>query len=75
MVLEAARVAGVIVLLGVAACLASPPGKLPLALRGIRKILRRDSGTHRDAEMAKVSAGRRFVAFLLVIVAVVVAMA
>ncbi len=61
----------VIALLGLAAALATPKGRLPLALRGIRRTLRRDAG----APAAEPSAARavplwkRLVAFALVLLA------
>ena len=36
------KVVAVLALLVVAAALATPPGRLPLALRGLNKLLRRD---------------------------------
>ena len=68
---EASRVFAVIAMLAVAACLATPAGKLPLALRGIRRIMRRDSGLEVEAAAEKVSKKRRFIAFSLVILAVI----
>ena len=42
--LQIERLLAVLTLLIVAACLATPPGRLPLALRGVYRILRRDRG-------------------------------
>ena len=37
----------VIALLGAAAALATPPGRLPLALRGVYRVLKKDRGEAR----------------------------
>ena len=60
----------IIALLGAAAALATPPGRLPLALRGVYRILKKDRGEC----AAPPSAGpaplwRRILAFLLVFIA------
>ena len=60
----------VIALLGAAAALATPPGRLPLALRGVYRILKKDRGE----SAAPPAAGpaplwRRILAFILVVVA------
>lgn len=73
---EAVRVFAVIALVCAAACLATPPGKLPLALRGIRKMLRKDLGVSgQTVADAKAPVWRRMLSFLLVIVAALVALA
>ena len=73
---QIARLLAVLVLLIVAACLATPPGRLPLALRGVYRILRRDRGLPEDAaKMAGVApTGKRLLAFALVLVAAVLAL-
>lgn len=72
--LQGLRVAAVIALLCVSAALATPPGRLPLALRGIKKIMRKDQGLAPDATTkATVSPRRRFLAFLVALLAVAVA--
>ncbi|MBR5457627.1 MAG: hypothetical protein IKV56_02565 [Kiritimatiellae bacterium] len=69
--LQIARVAAVIALLCFASALAAPPNRLPLALRGLRRILRKDMGVVGDVEEEKkASPMRRAIAFLLVLVAV-----
>ena len=68
--LQIARVVAVIALLCFASALAAPPNRLPLALRGLRRILRKDMGAVGDVE-EKASPMRRAIAFLLVLVAVV----
>ena len=72
--LQGLRIATVIALLCVSAALATPPGRLPLALRGIKKIMRKDLGLAPDATTnATVSPRRRFLAFLVALLAVAVA--
>lgn len=66
---EFIRVIVVTALLIAAACLATPPGRLPLALRGIKRILSRDRGTIDSASPVAASPRRRILAFMLVLVA------
>ena len=76
--LQIARLVGVLALLIVAALLATPPGRLPLALRGVYRILRRDRGLAEDpAAMAATAAParKRLLAFVLVLVAAALALA
>ena len=66
----------VIALLGAAAALATPPGRLPLALRGVYRIIRKDRGEC----AAPPSSGpaplwRRILAFVLVVVAALLVLA
>lgn len=68
--LQIARVAAVIALLCFASALAAPPNRLPLALRGLKRILRRDMGMPGDDAPLKASPLRRAVALLLVLAAV-----
>ena len=74
--LQIARLLAVLALLIVAACLATPPGRLPLALRGVYRILRRDRGLPEDAsKMSGVApTGKRLLAFVLVLVAAALAL-
>ena len=71
------RIVAVIALLGLAAAVATPKGRLPLALRGVRRVLREDAGRPasdpRDAG-ARVSPWRRLAAFVLVLAAVALAL-
>ena len=61
----------VIALLAVAAALATDPARLPLALRGLRRVL---GGARADGERRpSVSRGRRVAAFALVVLAFLVA--
>jgi len=60
----------IIALLGAAAALATPPGRIPLALRGVYSILKKDRGE----SAAPPAAGpaplwRRILAFFLVLLA------
>ena len=65
------RIVAVIACLCVAAAIATPKGRVPLALRGMLKMLRKDLGTSAPEERVQgVSARRRVVAFLLVLLAV-----
>jgi len=66
----------IIVLLGAAAALATPPGRIPLALRGVYRILKKDRGEC----AAPPSSGpaplwRRILAFFLVLIAALLAFA
>jgi len=65
------RFVGVIVLLGLAAALATPRNRLPLALRGLRKTL---APSRPEEPVRPVSVTRRLVAFLLVILALALAL-
>ena len=61
---QALRVAAVIALLCAAAALATPPGRLPLALRGLSRVLGRRVG-----DGGPVPAWRRALALVVVVVA------
>ncbi len=77
MLVEIARIIFVIALLGGAAALATPKGCLPLALRGVCRILRKDRGetaAPADSSAAKVPLWRRLLAFVLVLIAVLTAL-
>ena len=69
------KIALVIVLLGVAAAFATPKGRLPLALRGLEKLVRKDRGEDQTAQPAPEapSGMKRFFAFVLVIIAILIA--
>ena len=77
-IIEILRIVAVMALVCVAAALATPKGRLPLTLRGLTKLLARDRGQPSTAvecsrEQA-VSAGKRLFAFLLVILAILLAL-
>jgi len=71
-VIQVARVAAVIALLGVAAAIATPRGRLPLALRGLFKTLGRALP---EPACGAVPTWKRLVALLLVVLAALVALA
>ena len=65
------RVAAVVLLLGGAAAIATPRGRLPLALRGLNRMLGRPA---RDEKGDEVSVKRRLAAFVMVAAAVLLAL-
>lgn len=74
MVLQIIRIVLVMALVIASAALATPPGRLPLALRGIRRIMLKDRGLPADSSApARASPLRRVFAFLLLLVAVILA--
>ena len=66
------RIVAVVALLCASAALATPPGRLPLALRGRAKMLGRRPTADGGGE-GRVSAGRRIAAFLALLAAVALA--
>ncbi len=68
------RVVLVLALVLAAAVVATPPGRLPLALRGLHKIMRRDRGLPEAAPGKSASAARKTIAFILVLLAAAAAM-
>ena len=73
---QIARVASVVLLLAAAALAATPRGRMPLALRGLWRVMSRD-GVAAGGEQSGESVGvaRRVLAFVLVMAAVGVALA
>ena len=79
MALQIARLIAVVALLCVAAAIATPKGRLPLALRGLAKLLARDRGQTQSTAVdggrqQSVSGGKRALAFALVVLAVLLAL-
>jgi len=77
MFVELLRVVLVIALLGIAAALATPKGRLPLALRGVYRIMKKDRGESAVPPLspaAKVPLWRRLMAFVLVLISVLTAL-
>jgi len=73
--LQLLRVVAVVALLCLSAALAVPPGRLPLALRGIRRIMRRDAGlSGPGATDAAASPKRRALAFACAVLAAALAL-
>ena len=71
--LEIARIVVVLALLCVAGALATPRGRLPLALRGVLKVLHRDGSVPNapcSAGGDRVPVWKKSVAFLLVLGAI-----
>ena len=76
---QIARICVVIALVCIAAAIVTPKGRLPLALRGLAKMLARDRGQARSTavdgyRVQSVSAGKRALAFTLVILAILIAL-
>ena len=69
------RIVLVVACLGAAAAVATPRGRMPLALCGIRKMLRKDAGVRDTAkpEGEPVPTWRKLLAFVLVLLAAVLA--
>ncbi len=64
------RIVAVVALLCLAAAIATPKGRLPLAVRGLRRVLRRDAGLPPPEQTdARVSVARRFLAFVMIVLA------
>ena len=71
------RICAVIALVCVAAAMATPKGRLPLALRGLAKMLGKDgiqTFEHSEHSNIQVSLARRLLAFLLVLLAILLAL-
>ena len=77
MALQIARLVAVLALLCVAAVLATPKGRLPLALRGLAKLLRNDdirTFEHSEHSNIQISPARRLLAFFFVLLAILLAL-
>ena len=74
---QLARICLVIALVCIAAALATPKGRLPLALRGLAKMLARDRGQSIAVDgnrQRSASVGKRAIAFTLVLLAIILAL-
>ena len=74
MCFQIVRVIAIVILLGVTAALATPKGRLPLALRGLYRLLRRDLASD-SVDVGSDSVGnqpawKRIVAFIIVLIAI-----
>ena len=72
------RICAVIALVCIAAALATPKGRLPLALRGLAKMLRQDAVPALPSQQGAdqpVPLARRLLAFTLVLLAMLLAVA
>ena len=83
MTLQIARLVAVVALLCVAAAIATPKGRLPLALRGLAKMLRScdveklrscDTSQPLNLSTSQPSAWKRLLAFVLVLLAILLAL-
>lgn len=72
--LQIARLVAVIALVCVAGALATPPGRLPLALRGLQRLMRKDRGEASVDAAPRASVARRLLAFVLVLTALALAL-
>jgi len=71
---ELLRVVAVIAIIVSAAAIATPKGRLPLALRGVLAVLRKDAGTTgTQGTVGTVPGWKRLVAFALVLLAALLA--
>ena len=76
-IIEIARLVAVMALVCVAAAIATPKGRVPLALRGVLRILRKDralTDAAQDEGQQPVSRAKRLLAFVLVLAAAVLAL-
>ncbi len=72
-ILQIARMLVVLALVVVAAALATPKGRIPLALRGVLRVLKKDRNLKDDDTPKTAPTWKRLVAFLLVLVALLLA--
>lgn len=64
----------VIAFLGLAAALLTDRNRLPLALRGLKRVLKKDEGVSKEsANVSTVTPKKRLLAFILILLAFVVA--
>jgi len=72
--LQILRLLLVMALVCVAAALATPKGRLPLALRGVCRMMKRDRGESAAIPEAKAPTWKRLLAFVLVLLALALAL-
>ena len=75
--LQIARLVAVLALVCVAAAIATPKGRLPLALRGLAKMMGNDgirTFEHSEHSNIQVSLARRLLAFVFVLLAIILAL-
>ena len=75
--IQIARLVAILALLCVAAAIATPKDRIPLALRGLAKMLRKDdiqAFEHSEHSNIQVSPARRLLAFFLVLLAILLAL-
>ena len=76
-IIEIVRLLAVMALVCAAAAIATPKGRVPLALRGVLRILQKDralSGAAQNESQQPVSLAKRLLAFVLVLAAAVLAL-
>jgi len=74
-IFELIRVIVIIALVVFAAALATPKGRMPLALRGLQRILRKDRGlAAAPVETTPASPLRRLLSFVLILIAIALAL-
>lgn len=71
---ELARIVLVMAMLIVAGLLCTPKGRLPLALRGLKKLLKKDGHDFAPEEEKVVPSNRKFIAFIIVLAAAAIAL-
>lgn len=68
--LQIFRIIAVVILVVLAAALATPPNRIPLALRGLARLMRKDNGIISNSDKsASVSTWKKVLSFLLIVVA------
>lgn len=73
-IIQCLRIAAVVLLLCISSAVATPPGRLPLVLRGLRKVVRKDAGLSCTDEKQSVSVYRKLLSVALIVIAVAIAL-
>ena len=68
------RIAAVVLLLCISSAVATPPNRLPLVLRGLRRVVRKDAGLSNADENQSVGIYRKLLSILLLVIAVIIAL-